>query len=219
MIRSLSAIINHVKRIAWKIEVPVGTVFSRLTVIRELSERRKGHRCFECRCSCGKISSVPLARLRYGETKSCGCLSREQCIQRSTKHGRSDSSIYHIWRSMNDRCHTPTSKAYSDYGGRGIRVCAKWRNSFEAFVRDMGEHPPGLSLERRDNRRGYTPANVYWATPAQQTRNKRNNIFVTLNGERMLLIDAAAISGISAGTLRWRVEHGWNGEKLFRPVQ
>lgn len=88
-------------------------------------------------------------------------------------HGMRQHPVYDVWAEMIQRCTNPKHRRYADYGGRGISVCERWRRSFNTFFTDMGERPRGLTLERRDNDRGYEPGNCYWATPTEQNLNKR----------------------------------------------
>jgi hypothetical protein len=90
-------------------------------------------------------------------------------------HGMSKTPTYIAWVEARKRCHSPQNKRFPSYGGRGIFVCDRWRNSFEAFFSDMGECPEGLTLERKDNDRGYEPGNCVWADRCQQSRNRRSN--------------------------------------------
>jgi hypothetical protein len=121
---------------------------------------------------------------------------------------------------MKDRCQNPHAPEYKNYGGRGIQVCREWLDSFEAFMRDVGERPgPGYSLERINNGGNYEPGNVKWATSAEQTRNKRVNHMLTLHGETRCLTDWARVLGLNPKTLSNRLLKGWPPEKaLTTPV-
>lgn len=130
-----------------------------------------------------------------------------------TKHNHTtkkwSSPTYKSWHAMKQRCTNPKSPQYKDYGGRGLDVAPCWM-SFDNFLAHMGERPAGTTLERIDNERGYWPDNCYWATRAQQQRNRRNNVWLELDGERMVLTDWAAKLGLRAHSLAQRLKHGWS---------
>lgn len=93
----------------------------------------------------------------------------------NTRHGHHGTRTYQIWKGMRQRCSNPNQPAYPDYGGRGIKVCARWE-SFDAFLADMGECPVGLSIERQDNAGDYEPGNCSWESRTVQNRNSRRNV-------------------------------------------
>jgi hypothetical protein len=126
------------------------------------------------------------------------------------------------WWAMINRCYDHENDAFARYGGRGITVCERWLKSFDAFAADMGSRPSRFhSIERADNDGPYSPQNCYWATPTQQTRNKRSNLWVTYGGETLILKDMAAKHSKSYGLLYDRVvTHGWDiASAIERPVQ
>jgi hypothetical protein len=114
---------------------------------------------------------------------------------------------------MKQRCYDPNCSSYSEYGGRGIRVCDEWRDDFTAFIRDMGPRPPHCeSIDRRDTNGNYEPGNCRWATRIEQIRNRRNTVFLTFGAETRPMAEWAEIRGIPYKTLRDRINDGWSPE-------
>lgn len=196
-----------------KSEIPVpafvniaGQTFGRLTAL--LSEKSPRGRIWTCQCTCGNYTKTLSERLRSGRTLSCGCLRSEMAVSRNFKHGLSDTPERLVWSKMRQRCSNPDDIAFKSYGARGIAVCDQWQ-SFQEFYNDMGKRPsPKHTLERINNDGNYEPGNCRWATRKEQSRNTRRNIFVTFKGERMVLADAIARSGISRWTARMMVKKG-----------
>lgn len=122
---------------------------------------------------------------------------------------------YVTWQAMLARCLNPRHKSYKDYGGRGIIVCARWLNSFEAFFEDMGPRPhPTSSIERENNSKGYTPDNCSWSTKREQARNRRDNRWVTANGKKLLLVDWSEELNIPLAVLESRARRGLSDEDI-----
>jgi len=135
------------------------------------------------------------------------------------KHGRVRTRVYRIWTNMKTRCTNKNEPSYANYGARGIGFDERW-NNFDAFLADMGEPAPGMTLERMDNSVGYCQSNCIWATRLEQGRNKRNNVLLTFNGETLTVSAWAERIGISAHTLRNRVSLGWTAaETITTPVR
>lgn len=156
-----------------------GNRYGRLTVI-ERSSSVRGAAAWLCQCDCGNTTVVIGTLLRKEDgTRSCGCLSVEHLVAMNSTHGHASSlngysPTYMSWLAMRDRCYRPTTRSYEHYGGRGIRVCDRWRNSFENFLADMGERPEGMTLDRIDSDGDYTPGNCRWADSITQRANQRS---------------------------------------------
>lgn len=131
-------------------------------------------------------------------------------------HGMSTTSEHCIWRSMKNRCHSPGDKGYRLYGGRGIQVCERWRNSFSAFYADMGPRPTAKhSIDRINNERNYEPGNCRWATREEQGNNTRVNVRLLFQGESLTVPQWARRLGINEDTITWRLRRGWTVEKAL----
>ena len=195
----------------------VGEIYGRLTVIGESSKRSNNRqKIWICRCVCGNEMEVTGGRLRSGNTKSCGCLHKEVVRSLFRKHGESNGSgnispEYESWCHMIGRCYNPKNKDFHHYGGRGISICSKWRDSFPSFLSDIGRRPaPGYSLDRIDVNLGYSPVNCRWVKQKQQCRNKRTNRRITIDGVTKILCEWAEESGVSWQAIRYRLEAGWD---------
>lgn len=159
--------------------------FTRLLVIKRVENNKWGGSQWLCLCDCGNIKVVLGGYLTSGDTKSCGCLRREQAqINRQQAwisnriHGMCHTPEYRALHDAKSRCDDPNNPVYENYGGRGIEFCTRWRGShgFENFLKDMGKRPgPGYSIERVDNDGNYEPGNCKWATAKEQSVNTRRN--------------------------------------------
>lgn len=178
-----------------------------------------GNKYWWCKCACNTVRRVYGPSLTRGLSESCGCLLSEITAARNRTHGRSNSREWRAWSSMKKRCYKPTATHYDRYGGRGIRVCDRWLNSFEHFLADMGFCPVGHAIERIDNDGAYCKENCVWATMTAQCRNRSSNRKITWRGETRLLVEWAAITGIQRLTIHARLKRGWTvDEALERPV-
>ena len=189
-----------------------GKRFGKWLVLERAGRDKGGNTLWLCKCECGKESAVRGNFLRRGLSKSCGCnaLVTHGMARRNKQH-----PLYCVWISMKARCYNAKSKDYKRYGGRGIAVCERWRNSFVNFFADMAERLEGMSIDRIDNDRGYSPENCRWATKIEQNRNRKKNIVVTFKGQTKPLTEWAKELGINHSTLSWRLNKGWSTEKAL----
>jgi len=193
-----------------------GDKFNRLTAIKKeddfLTKKGIKYPVWSFKCDCGQIitSIIYSVVKKNPRTKSCGCYSKEITLKRQFKHGLSHSSEYDSWYSMYKRCHDNKTANYSEYGGRGIKVCERWRK-FENFYADMGKRPEGTTLDRIDVNGNYEPKNCRWATRKEQANNRRNTIIY--KGETST--EASHRLG-GAYYLVWsRLKRGWNIDSAF----
>jgi hypothetical protein len=192
-----------------------GQKFNRLEVVkRAISNTKSGHPRWVCFCECGRATEVDGSSLKSGNIKSCGCLQKEINVARSTKHGGSYTSEYTSWALMKARCYSKTCPSYSDYGGRGIKVCERWLK-FENFLEDIGNKPSSeYSIDRIDVNGDYTPENCRWATVKEQSLNKRSSRLLTIDGVTKNLYTWCREYGISPATFYSRLKRGYSDEIL-----
>lgn len=196
----------------------VGKRFGRLLVERMAAKRTKSGRVrWDCKCDCGNVKTVCGADLTAGDSASCGCLKRDLLVARNTKHGKTYSREYAVHQGMLKRCYNKNARYYHCWGGRGIKVCRRWRfgisgrSGFEVFYADMGECPSTRhSLDRIDNDGNYEPSNCRWATIREQSANRRTSVMLTVRGVTQTVEDWARSSGLRPNTIRSRLRLGWS---------
>lgn len=192
-----------------------GAKFHRWTVVGGY-QRIDKQSYWLCRCECGTEKIVASGSLKNGSSKSCGCYRSETVKNKETTHGLSKSPEWNTWSNIKQRCYNQNNERYREYGGRGIKVCERWLESFENFYEDMGNRPEGMTIERIDADGDYCPENCRWATWHEQRRNKQDTDMIEFDGKIMCLSDWAAYVGISQPLL-WKRIHslGWNVEKAL----
>ena len=189
----------------------VGKKYNKLTVIMKTGRNKRGKTLYLCRCDCGEEPIIVGSKIKNGATKSCGCakLGHGQALEGGT-------SEYNIWRSMKQRCSNSKDKSYPRYGGRGIKVCKRWTNSFENFIKDVGERPTSEhSIDRKKNDGNYEPTNCKWSTRKEQANNTRTNRIIEYNGIKKTLSEWSESTGLSIRCIKWRLDNNWTVKKAL----
>lgn len=206
-----------------KMENIVGKKYGRLTVLEYAGKDKNNNIRWLCECDCSnKTKKVILGQnLKHGLTKSCGCLNDETRREKATKHGMSRKKLYKVYMSMKDRCYNESHKFYKDYGGRGIKICEEWMgdNGLENFYNWSTEngYKEGLTIDRKNVNGNYEPSNCRWATMEEQGSNKRNNIWIEMNGMTKTLSQWSRESGIPINTLWNRLKKGFDSDEFLNP--
>lgn len=178
--------------------------YGRLTMVGMLDERTAdGHILASWSCECGGNVKTAHSRVKRGYTKSCGCINKEGKLQKT--HGMKYTKTYSSWSSAKDRATNVRSKDYYRYGGAGIGMSADWM-VFENFLADMGIRPDGKTLDRIDPNKGYEPGNCRWATPLEQSRNRKDLVIIHTPYGEMPLVDYAEKIGLSNGAAHLRMK-------------
>ena len=204
----------------------VGQKFGMYTVLSKAEYYHDGQLQWICQCDCGTIKKLRQSDLvtGYYPYPNCGCYAGKQKLikeQNSSpiKELTDKELLYGVWQGMKQRCHNPNSAGYENYGGRGIYVCDRWRDSFQNFYDDMYEgYEQGLQIDRIDNDGPYSPENCRWATPAENNRNKRNNRFITTAFGRKTIAEQSEISGVHPRTISRRIKDGIPEEQAILPI-
>lgn len=198
-----------------------GKRFGNLTVIKETGRNEYGDVLWLCKCDCGNNHIVKSVNLIHGYVKSCGCMRNQMISDANKTHGKTDTRVYNSWHCMKNRCYNANDEHFKDYGARGITVCEEWINDFQAFYNWAMSHgyKEGLTIDRIDVNKGYSPENCRWATAKEQQHNRRNTIYLTYNGETKSTPEWAEIVGIDPHVLRYRINAKWSTKRaLEEPV-
>lgn len=209
-----------------KTQVVIGKPYGYLTPVSISDVRISNRLSFVCECLCGKTCCVRSCDLVSGNTQSCGCYRKETLALRRYKHGEtagdrrySRTVEYSCWATMINRCTNSLDENYSNYGGRGIKVCDLWREDFSNFFEDMGRKPSKeYSIDRIDNNGNYEPGNCRWATRKEQNRNTRQNRFFEINGVVKCLSEWVECYDIPYSRVQGRLNMDWGiVESLTHP--
>lgn len=157
--------------------------FGMLEVISRANNSKNGKAVWNCRCDCGNYSTPRGESLRRGHATSCGCVRGAKLVKHNTTHGLTNSKEYSVWSNMKNRCTSLSSPYYKYYGGKGVKICSRWMESFENFYNDMGKCPDDkYSIDRIDVNGDYEPSNCRWSDFKEQANNKTSNSNIEYNG-------------------------------------
>lgn len=191
-----------------KIVYSSGEKHGTLTLVKFSHSGKWGTKFWVCRCDCGTEKVFAIYDVYSGHTKSCGCMTSKMKSNAQKKrlnyHGLTETKEYRIWCHMRDRCGRKENPKYKYYGGRGIKVCDRWKKRFINFLADMGKCPNGMSLDRIFVNNDYMPSNCRWASHMTQGSNKRNCKKVILGGTEITRVEAERILGIGYGSINNR---------------
>jgi hypothetical protein len=195
-----------------------------LTPIELSYKKRKYDEYWLFKCDCGNIKISRLYDVKRGKINSCGCIHKKQLAERNkanAKHGYFGTPTYNSWSAIIERCYNPNSGNYNMYGAKSITMCERWRSSFENFLEDMGDRPPGTSIDRIDVYANYEPENCRWVDAKTQARNRTNNVRYEYDGKNLTLPEWSEITGIKASTMHSRIrKQGWSiDDALTRKVK
>lgn len=202
-----------------KLNINAGTVFGKLTVIKE-GQRIKlpsgqYNRTLNCKCLCGQVKDVRVVHLTRGRTLSCGCLGTKSGKPR---HNKSSTPIYNIWRGILNRTKSYHSERHL-YFDKGIKMDENWENDFEVFEKWCidNNYKKGLQIDRKENSKGYFPENCRFVTPSVNVNNRDNTFKVLYNGQEIPFMDAVRLADKESRSdvIRSRIKRGWNHQKAI----
>lgn len=154
-----------------------GMTNNKLTAISSTGEKcPNGDYLWNFKCVCGNDFVTSVGRFNSGKTTSCGCAVKEGAKKRENYHGMNKTTTYNSWRKMRERCNNVDDRMYSEYGGKGVKVCPEWNESFKKFYEDMGDCPEGFTIDRIENTKGYSKDNCRWASSYAQSRNRSSSV-------------------------------------------
>lgn len=199
-----------------------GKIFGRWNVLESVGSNEHNKRIWLCECSCeNKTQKVVVgSSLVNGSSQSCGCLALES----RTTHRLSNSRIYDIYINIKSRCYNENSDSFSDYGGRGIKVCNEWMSEEDGFINFYNwsisnGYQDDLSIDRIDVNGNYEPNNCRWATAKEQGNNRRNNVIIEIDDKRKTAAQWANEKGIKVQSVYSRIKNGWKEENLLNDAK
>jgi hypothetical protein len=204
-----------------RVEDYIGKKIHHLTILEDLGTRGPNFArrvLVQCDCEKQTIKEINFGCL-FGkqQTKSCGCVKMKNILNSNLSHGMSYTKEHKCWAHMKARCYDINDNRYYRYGGRGITVCDRWKNSFESFIEDMGMSPsPKHSVDRIDIDKNYERSNCRWATAKEQANNASSNRMITYEGKTQTLAQWSDETGIKRTTISMRIDsYGWTIEEAL----
>lgn len=183
--------------------------FGRLVAKQRCLEKKTKDARWECVCDCGNTIVVYALSLKSGNTKSCGCLRKEEAKVSSMTHGFSYVPEYRVWQGIKERCYNKNHQYYPEYGGCGIVMSDEWKDDFVAFYKDMGSRPtPDHTIDRKYNTKGYSKDNCRWVTRIEQANNTKRNIHYTYNGISRTLAGWCRELGLNYDNVYYQIRNG-----------
>ncbi len=203
-----------------------GERFGNLTAIEPIGKTKHNEIIWKCQCDCGKQTEATGINLRRGHAKSCGCLKGGFASKGKKKSNlggkytgvtKKSKRLYRIWIGVKTRCYNPNSGNYKYYGEKGITVCDEWLHNFQAFYdwAMANGYKDGLTLDRKDNSKGYSPDNCKWSTMKEQAQNTSQTLKLSYEGQTKTLSEWSDITGIPKNVLKQRIKYGWSAEKTL----
>lgn len=187
-----------------------GKIVNHLTAVKFSHINKYGHSCWEYRCICGKLLVRDSNAVNRGSPKSCGCKKLNLSKDQTRK------SLFRTYQNMITRCTRPVHSGFKNYGGRGIFICKSW-NRFEVFKKWAIKNgfQIGLTIDRINVNKGYSPFNCRWVTRSYQAMNKRNSIYILYNGVNKSIGEWSKITGLHTSLIYSRKRAGMDNSTIF----
>lgn len=196
-----------------------GQKFGRLTLLKRVENNKFNQVQWRCKCDCGKEVIVKSYSLTTGQTKSCGCLKKEQDYINiiKIKHNMINTRLYNIWKHMKNRCYNSNNKRHKFYFDKGITVCDEWKNDFMNFYNwaIKNGYKDNLTIDRINNNGNYEPSNCRWATITEQNNNQSKNIKIKYKNKIYTLNELSEKYNIKKNTLYSRIKRNWSIERAL----